>query len=382
MSQELAATRSTRNLASIAAEHLHGVFDATVALLLDGPDGQLHDAAAGEFAFSPRDEEREIVDWLWVHDKPGGLGTDTLPGAKALYLPLRGAQGRVGVLGVIPADPRRFGDVEQRARLDVFAGQIASSLERARLAELAQQAHVQVEAERLRSALLSSVSHDLRTPLSVITGAASALVQTGVPLDAPARQDLSQTILEESRRLNRLVRNLLDMTRLSSGVVRITKEWQPVEGIVGAVLGRLEEHMQGRAVETDLPADLPLVPVDGVLLEQLLTNLLENAVKYSPERTPVAIRARRDGNDFVMEVADRGPGVPPELAQMVFEKFYRAPGRRDGGGAGLGLAICRAIVEAHGGRIWVEPRPGGGAAFRFALPIEGAPPVIALEETA
>jgi two-component system sensor histidine kinase KdpD len=382
MTRELADTRATRNLAAVAVEHLHDVFDANIALLLEGPDGQLDGAGAGEFAFAPEGKEREVVDWVWSHDKPGGLGTDTVPSAKALYLPMRGAQVRVGVLGVVPSDPRRFVDAEQRARLDVFAGQIASALERARLAELAQQAHIQVEAERLRSALLSSVSHDLRTPLSVITGAASALVQTDGGLSADARQYLAQTILEESQRLNRLVRNLLDMTRLSSGVVRITKEWQPVEGIVGAVLERLEEPLRGRTVETNLPQDLPVVPVDGVLLEQLLTNLLENAVKYSPAGTPIAIGARREGSDFVMEIADRGPGVPPDSAQKVFEKFYRAPGAGGGGGAGLGLAICRAIVEAHGGRIWVEPRPGGGAAFRFSIPIEGSPPVLALEETA
>jgi two-component system sensor histidine kinase KdpD len=286
----------------------------------------------------------------------------------------------VGVLGIVTGDSGRFTDAEQRALLDVFANQIASALERGRLAEQAQQAQIQVESERLRSALLSSVSHDLRTPLSVITGAASALAASDSALAASARRDLAQTILEESQRLNRLVRNLLDMTRLSSGAVRVTKEWQPIEGVIGAALGRLEDALRGRNVDARLPPDLPLVPIDGVLVEQLFINLLENASKYSPEGSPIVISARQDGRDIVVEIADRGPGVPPEVAQKIFEKFYRVPRERDGGGAGLGLAICRAIVEAHGGRIWVDRRDGGGAAFRFTLPGDGAPPVVSFED--
>jgi two-component system sensor histidine kinase KdpD len=248
------------------------------------------------------------------------------------------------------------------------------------LAEQAQNAQVQVEAERLRSSLLSSVSHDLRTPLSVITGAASALVDQDTTLDATARRDLALTIQEEGERLNRLVRNLLDMTRLASGAVQITKEWQPIQGVVGAALGRLEGQLRGRSVGTDLLPDLPPVPIDGVLIEQLLVNLLENAGKYTPGGTPISISAHREKNDLVVEVADRGPGVPAELAQKIFEKFYRLPRERVGGGAGLGLAICRAIVEAHGGRIWVENREGGGAAFRFTLPIDSPPPVLSPDD--
>ncbi len=382
MSRELAATRATRSLAGIAIEHVQRVFDAKVSLFIGGPNGQLENSGSQEGALVVDDGDREVAQWVWSHNKPGGLGTDTLPTASALYLPLRGGQGPVGVLGVSANAVQRFSDPEQRALLEVFADQIASALERAMLAEQAQQAHVQVEAERLRSSLLSSVSHDLRTPLSVITGAASALVESDGALGMPARQDLAETILEESQRLNRLVRNLLDMTRLSSGAVQITKEWQPIEGIVGAVLGRLEAPLRGRDVETHLPAELPLVPIDGVLIEQLLMNLLENALKYSPDETPISITATREGTAFLIAIADRGPGVRPELAQKIFEKFFRAPGERMGSGAGLGLAICRAIAEAHGGRIWVDQREGGGAVFRFTLPIEGAPPVLSLEESA
>jgi two-component system sensor histidine kinase KdpD len=296
-----------------------------------------------------------------------------------VYLPLTGTQGPIGVLGVRPNDPERLGDEDQRVLLQVFAGQIASSLERARFADAAQQVQLQMEAEQLRNSLLSSVSHDLRTPLSVITGSASALIARDEVLTPSARKDLAETIYEESQRLNRLVRNLLDMTRLVSGAVKVGKEWQAIEGVVGAALGRLEEQLRGRDVAVHVPPDLPPVPIDEVLVEQLLVNLLENAVKYTPPGSPIEISASKTDGAVAVEVADRGPGVPPELADKIFEKFYRLPRDTTGAGAGLGLAICRGIVEAHGGKIAVHDRDGGGAVFRFTLPIEGAPPEIAPE---
>ncbi|MGH7434544.1 MAG: DUF4118 domain-containing protein, partial [Polyangiaceae bacterium] len=380
MSRDLAATRATSGLAGVAAQHVHDIFEAKVALLLEAGGGRLENVASGEHAFAPDDKEMGVVDWVFSHDKAAGLGTDTLPSARALYVPLRGTQGRIGVLGVEPTDPKRLVDVGQRTLLDVFASQIASALERSQLAEQAQKANVQIEAERLRSSLLSSVSHDLRTPLSVITGAASALLQPETPLAAEARRDLAETIYEEGQRLNRLVRNLLDMTRLASGAVKVAKEWQPLDGVVGAALGRLEETLRGRNVEVHLPSALPPVPIDDILVEQVLINLLENAAKYSPSGTPVGISARVDGPSVVVEIADRGPGIPVELVDRIFDKFYRLPREGAGGGAGLGLAICRAIVEAHGGRIVAENREGGGMIFRFSLPIDGVPPEPAPED--
>ncbi len=380
VSRELAATRATGNLASVAAQHVHDVFEAKVAVWLETSEGRLESVATGDHAFTVDDKERGAVDWVFSNDKAAGRGTDTLPSSSALYVPLRGAQGRLGVLGVKPNDARRFSDAEQRTLLDVFASQIASALERSRLAEQAQQAILQVEAERLRSSLLSSVSHDLRTPLSVITGAASALLQTEPALAAEARRDLAETIHEEARRLDRLVRNLLDMTRLAAGAVKITKEWQPIEGVIGAALGRMEDQLHDRKVDVRLAPGLPPVPIDGLLIEQVLINLLENAAKYSPDGTPIDISASTDGAHLVVAVADRGPGIPRELVDRIFEKFYRLPREGAGGGAGLGLAICRGIVDAHGGRIWAENRDGGGAVFRFALPIDGPPPEPAPEE--
>jgi two-component system sensor histidine kinase KdpD len=380
MSRELAATRATHNLAGVAAQHVHDIFESNVALLLEMPDGRLENVATGDHSFALDDKERGVVHWVLSHDKLAGLGTDTLPSASALYVPLLGGQGRIGVLGVKPDDPRRFHDVEQRALLDVFAGQIASALERSRLAEQAQRANLEMEAERLRSSLLSSVSHDLRTPLSVITGAASALLQSEPEIAPEARRDLAETIHEEALRLNRLVRNLLDMTRLASGGVKIAKEWQPIEGVIGASLGRLEEQLRGRKIDVRVRSDLTPVPIDDLLIEQVLINLLENTAKYTPSGTPVDIFAHSDGNTVVVEIADRGPGIPGELVDRIFEKFYRLPREGAGGGAGLGLAICRAIVEAHGGRIWAENGNGGGAIFRFTLPIDGPPPELTPED--
>jgi two-component system sensor histidine kinase KdpD len=275
----------------------------------------------------------------------------------------------------------RFIEPEQLHMLETFASQTALAVERARLAEEAEQARVQMETERLRSSLLSSVSHDFRTPLAAITGAASSLLEDdGEPLAPATHRELAQSIYDEAERLNRLVRNLLDMTKLQAGAVTVNKEWQPLEEVVGAALTRLEKLLGDHPVSTELPVDLPLVPIDGVLIEQAMVNLLENAVKYTPPRALIEISAWRDAGAVVVEVADHGPGLPPGEEQRIFDKFYRAPTVGSTTGVGLGLTICRAIIEAHGGRIWAENRPGGGAAFRFTLPVEGQPPEIKAEE--
>jgi len=253
------------------------------------------------------------------------------------------------------------------------------AVERTQLADERERARVETEREQLRSALLSSVSHDLRTPLGVIEGSASTLLDAEVTLDEPTRRDLLLSIHEGAERLNRRVRNLLDMTRFEAGAVKLDLEWQSLEEVVGAALSRLETRLSGRVVEVDLPADLPLVRCDAVLIEQVLVNLVENALKYSPAGTPLGVSAQEKEGLVIVRVTDRGPGIPPGEQERIFEKFYRAVRRGDPGGVGLGLAICRAIVSAHGGRIWAENREGGGAAVHFALPA-GTPPAV-LPET-
>jgi two-component system, OmpR family, sensor histidine kinase KdpD len=234
---------------------------------------------------------------------------------------------------------------------------------------------VRIETERLRNSLLSSVSHDLRTPLATITGAATTLLEQGGRLDAPTQRDLLESVREEADRLNRLVQNLLEMTRLESGALELRKEWHSIEEVIGASLRRLDKRLAGRRVTTRVLPDLPLVAMDAVLIEQVLVNLIDNALKYTPPGSPVEIIATATDEAVTVEVADRGPGVPAGQEQKVFEKFYRGqPG--DGRGAGLGLAICQGVVRAHGGRIWAQNLPGGGVAFLFSIPLTEAPPVV------
>jgi len=234
-----------------------------------------------------------------------------------------------------------------------------------------------MEAERMRSTLLSSVSHDLRTPLAAITGAASTLLEP-TPLDAGAERALKESIYEEADRLSRLVTNLLDMTRLESGSLRVNRDWHSIEELVGAALGRLERSRKGRPVDVSIPADLPLVPVDDVLVEQLLVNLLENAFKYTGPESPVKVAASATDGVVTVEVADEGPGLPAGEEERVFEKFYRASSSPRG--AGLGLPICRAIVTAHGGQIRAENRRPRGAVLRFTLPAgEGPSPELEVD---
>jgi K+-sensing histidine kinase KdpD len=239
---------------------------------------------------------------------------------------------------------------------------------------------LRVTTEERRSSLLSALSHDLRTPLAAITGAATTLRDESAAIDDAQRREMLDTICEEADRLERLVRNLLDMTRLESGALAVKRQWVPLEEIVGSALTRLESQLEGRPVRTDLPADLPLLSVDAVLLEQVFVNLLENAAKYTPPGSPVEIVARAGDGAIAIEVADRGPGIQSGDESRLFEKFFR--GRHTGStGAGLGLAICRGVVSAHGGTIVAANRTGGGAAFRMLVPIVGTPPPPAPTET-
>lgn len=379
LSGALARAKTTADVAAVGAQHVHDVFGVRATVLVHAPSGHLTaPPKTGAWAYVPDEKELGVAEWTWLNGRPAGAGTDTLPSSRGSYLPLEASGARVGVLGV-ELRPGHIETHDERQHLAAFAGQIAGALERTRLAEKAQQAQLRIEAEQLRNSLLSSVSHDLRTPLAVITGTASMLLDD--KLDRAMRKDLAETVLVEAELLNRLVRNLLDMTRLEAGAVEVKKEWQPLEEAVGAALERVDRVLGDRTIVTHLPADLPLVPYDSVLLQQVLVNLLENAVKYTPPDTEIAVSARAISNEEVeLEVADRGPGLPPGEEAKIFGKFYRAEKGR-GGGVGLGLTICKGIVDAHGGRIWAENRPGGGASFRFTLPIEGRPPAMELPDS-
>ena len=376
LSRELAQLRHKNSIATSAARHIGESAGGRVVILLPGADGELVAVAGTDAEVVADAREQSVARWAFEHG-PAGRGTDTLPAAAAMYLPLTAGGRTIGVLGMLPDPADNLQGPQGRALLETYCSQTALALQRVLLAQEAQAAELRARTEVLRSSLLSSVSHDLRTPLAAVTGAASTLLQQGEELPAGTRRDLLQAIHEEAARLGRLVANLLDMTRLESGALTLQREWTPIEEPIGTALGRLEGPLGDREVRVVVAPGLPLVLLDPVLVEQLLVNLLENAIKYG-SAGPIEVRARRRGEDVLLEVADHGPGVPAGSEQRIFEKFYRLPhaGRA---GVGLGLAICRAIAVAHGGTIEAANAPGGGAVFRVTLPSGGTPPPLPVE---
>jgi len=373
MSRELAATRGQEAMARVSVRHVSEVFDSQVVVLLPGAGGRLRYPRGDSIAGSLHDADLAVAQWVYDHGEPAGQGTHTLPAAEALYVPLKGSQACLGVLGVLPATPRRVLLPEQFHLLETFAGQIALAIERAQLGERAQRAQVSAETEGLRNALLASISHDLRTPLAVISGASSGLAERGELMSAAERASLARSVFEQSQQMASLVANVLEMTRLEAGSIALNLDWHALGEIVGAVLRRLQPLLAGHPLTVDVPADLPLVHADAALIEQVLANLLENAAKYTPAGTAVRLGARLRDGSLEVSVEDEGPGLPPGDPELLFEKFERGSAEGAIGGVGLGLAICRAIVRLHGGEIRAERRAPKGSAFRFTLPLAPQP---------
>ncbi len=375
LSRDLGGGLTREQVAAIVALHASDTFDGGAAVFLAESGMEAPCIKSGAEIPWGSDEQHAVV-WAFEHGKLAGLGTRTVPEARIVCAPLRSGLGldRLGVLALAPRAGLPL-SLEQRHFIDAFARQAALALEHARLSESAQSAALRARTEELRSSLLSSVSHDLRTPLAAITGAATTLRDGLEGLQGEQRRELLDTVCEEAERLDLLVRNLLDMTQLESGTLQVKREWVPLEEIVGSALGRFAKELAGRPIHTELAADLPLVAVDPVLLEQVFLNLLENARKYTPEKSPIEVVARAQDDATVIEVADRGPGPPEGGEERIFDMFFRGQGN-DAPGAGLGLAICRGILAAHGGTIGVERRPGGGSVFRITLPREGEAPEV------
>ncbi|CAN7183477.1 DUF4118 domain-containing protein [Rhizobium sp. LjRoot254] len=309
--------------------------------------------------------------WAWEHNRPAGRAADTLPGAKRLYLPLRTSRKAVGVIGL---DNDRQGpllNTDQQRLFEALADQAAIAIERIQLVADEDKAKLAVETDRLRTALLTSISHDLKTPLAAILGAAGTMREYADILDKNAQLELIGTVVDESERLNRFIVNLLDMTRIESGAMQPNFALHYVGDIVGTALGRAAKITAHHRTEMDVPSDLPMVRVDPVLFEQVLFNLIDNAAKYAPEDTIIRIEARRQGQSVILEITDEGPGIPPEDLERVFDSFYRVrKGDTVRAGTGLGLSISRGFTEAMGGRIAAGNRPGGrGAVFRITLPL-------------
>ncbi|MBT9503522.1 MAG: DUF4118 domain-containing protein [Burkholderiaceae bacterium] len=311
--------------------------------------------------------------WALDHGQAAGLATDTLPGSPWFYLPLQAPMRARGVLAVRPRDLASVMQPERRAQLDTYASIIGQALERVHYVEVAQDALVHIESERLRNSLLSALSHDLRTPLAVVYGLADTLA--ALPELPAAGQDMAQALRQEAQRINAMVNKLLDMARLQSGAVQLRLEWQPIEEVVGSALQAMQPVLAGRKIAIALAPELPLVQLDAVLIERVLCNLLENAAKYTPAGTAIDIAAEARNSELLLSVADHGPGLPAGREEQLFDKFTRGEKESSTPGVGLGLAICRAIMQAHQGRIWAETAVGGGARFVLSLPL-GTPPLL------
>ena len=414
------ATNSEEDLEqqlSIVAHAIVDVFSSwgvrDCAILLPGASGKLTLQASAlqvdEEAKLSSDEEA-TASWVMTQDQAvelhdvslaPQLSTSSAPRAivrstAAIHpmrrylrmIPLKIGQKVVGVVRLLIEDDPRLFTREKSLGIDrdrsnpattffwTFLDQAASVIERARLRRESLQIELLKRTDALRAALLSSVSHDLRTPLSSIKAAASSLLQEDVQWDEEARRSFALAIEHEADRLNRLVGNLLDMSRIEGGALKPEKEWYPVDELIHDVLDHMQPVLQGRTVQTHLPDDLPPVELDYLQMDQVLTNLIENAVRYTPSESPIEVSAQIDGEQMVISVADRGPGIPQADKERIFDKFYRVLSTQRNAatipGSGLGLAVSKGLVEAHGGHIWVEARPEGGSIFRFTLPVRKA----------
>lgn len=378
LGKQLSSLYGRAFLVSAAGHKVADMVSGEVAIFLRRKD-ELPEPAFGQDTQIVRHPvSLHAAQWVIEHDQLAGAGTNTLPNAVATFFPLTGSQQTHGAIAVRAADPGRILEPDQRRLLEACADQLALALERDQLAIDAAEARIQAEAEQLRSSLLSSVSHDLKTPLAAIAGASSSLLEADA-IDADTRRQLLETVSEEAARLNRLLENILQMSRLNAGDVPPNRQWHVVEEIVGSALHRTRHDLQEHRVEVELPADLPLIHVDGLLLEQLLVNLFENAARYTPPRSRIIISAAASSQQFRLIVADDGPGIPPGSEERIFEKFYRADGSDRSRGSGLGLAICRAVARAHGGEITAGNRADGGAEFILRLPITQKPPQVVVE---
>ncbi|CAI0791934.1 Sensor protein KdpD [Serratia quinivorans] len=372
ISRGLSQALTTEDIAKTSRHFLSSSFQAKTVLLLPQEDGKLQQMVGETGGLLSVDEA--IARWSFDKGMPAGAGTDTLPGVPYQLLPLATSKQTFGLLAIEPSNLRQLMVPEQQRLLQTFAVLIASALERLHLARSAEEAKLDAEREQLRNSLLAALSHDLRTPLTVLFGQAEILtldLAAEGSNHAPQASQIRQQVLSTTR----LVNNLLDMARIQSGGFNLRKEWQSLEEIVGASLHMLEPLMTQHQIKVELPAELVLVNCDGSLLERVFTNLLENANKYAGYDATIGIRAHTLPEWLEVEVWDDGPGIPEGKLQLIFDKFSRGNKESAIPGVGLGLAICRAIIEVHGGRIWAENGANGGARFRFVLPLEKPPEI-------
>ncbi|HJS30022.1 MAG TPA: DUF4118 domain-containing protein, partial [Anaerolineales bacterium] len=374
LSRDLSIAEGLEEVIHAVADNVSQEFGREVVIFLPDPkENSILNTASLSPGFLLDENEIAVAVWSFQHSQMAGRGTDTLSASASRYIPLKTPRGVVGVLGVKPKDERSSLTHDQRRLLETYSSQAAVAIERAQFADQAQQAQLFQATERLQTALLNSISHDLRTPLVSITGALSSLAEGGTEIDPEIYRSLLETAREEADRMNRLVGNLLNMTRLEAGAMQVVKLPGDLQDAIGTALDNLNDQLGDRSVQIEIEQGLPLVPMDFVLIVQVLVNLIDNSLKYSPAELPVEIHAGRNGNSVYASVRDHGMGIPKDDLEHIFEKFYRVQRPEKISGTGLGLSISKGIIEAHGGWIWAENRPGGGTTITFTLPIVNGP---------
>lgn len=371
ITRDLSNAIGQEDVADAAVTNIARFFRADTVLLLGQADGDFFNNPHSSSSLKIDEKEFGVAAWAYWNEKKAGRFTDTLPSANATYYPLSGPRYPLGVIGLHFRDDRPL-SVEQESLLQNFLSQVSASLEREQLNDMAKKSIALAESERLYQTLFNSISHELRTPIAAIMSASDNLRDPAFSTNAVVRNDLAGEVHTAAQRLNRLVENLLDMTRLESGRISAAREWCDVEDLLNSAARKLESGLDGHTITIDVPADMPPVKLDYTLIEQAINNLLHNAIQYTPRGTTITLRARRDGTACVLTVADNGQGFPPDALPHVFDKFYRVPGTKTGG-TGLGLSIAKGFIEAHQGTIDVRNREDGGAEFTIRLPIGEEP---------
>ncbi len=367
LSRDLAVAADSVTVLQAVIRNVEEALNATATIFL--PEGERLEQLATSDGLVLDSKEQAVADWAFRNRQPAGCGTDTLISANLIYLPLQTPASQLGVLGVRMEDELEYRSTESRRLLDAFATQAAMAIERVQFSHQAEQAQILQARENLERALLNSISHDLRTPLVTVTGVLASLRDEGAHFSEATRNELLDTAAGEAERLNRFVGNLLDMTRIEAGAIRLNHELCDVQDLVGCAMAAIKQRVGGRTIQIRLPDDLPMVPLDLVLMTQVLVNLLDNSLKYSPAESSIEISARLDRGWLLLEIADQGLGVPEQDLKRVFDKFYRIPVPEGVGGTGLGLSICKGIVEAHNGSIKAINRAGGGLTMVVRLPL-------------
>jgi two-component system sensor histidine kinase KdpD len=367
LSRDLAGVTGINAILQSVTNHIYDNFGHETGIFL--PEEQALKARVSTPGFSPGEYEYTIASWVFHTGRAAGRGTNEYQSADGLYLPLSTMQKVLGVLGVKLKNLNEPLLPERRRLLESFASQTSVAIEREKFGAEAHQVQVLRATEKLQSALLNCISHDLRTPLVSVKGVLSTLVEDHKILDAPTRRELIETAYGETERLNQLVGNLLDMTRVTSGAMKVTPKPSDVSDVIGVSLRQLSDRLENRRVSIEIPKGIPYILIDFSLIVKVLVNVLDNSLKYSPPGTPIDLQAKDLDGHLEIRIADRGFGIPPGELNQVFDKFYRVRRHENIGGTGLGLSICKGIVEAHKGRIWAENRPAGGTIIQMTLPV-------------